>query len=97
MVRSYLPTYICNNRWSDVKSLPGANRLIRHLHRHGIPFAIASNSLKNNILSKISYQPGMHIYSTLYNSLVHTYIYIYSILVVLLRLEGTFPRNCWRR
>jgi len=44
-------------RWSDVKSLPGANRLIRHLHRHGIPFAIASNSLKNNILSKISYQP----------------------------------------
>lgn len=43
-------------RWSDVKSLPGANRLIRHLDKHGIPFAIASNSLKKNILSKISYQ-----------------------------------------
>ncbi|CAH2078366.1 unnamed protein product [Thlaspi arvense] len=41
-----------------IKSLPGANRLIRHLKGHGVPMALASNSSKANIESKISYHEG---------------------------------------
>ncbi|WZZ25138.1 hypothetical protein YC2023_008539 [Brassica napus] len=41
-----------------IKSLPGANRLIRHLKGHGVPMALASNSSRANIESKISYHQG---------------------------------------
>ncbi|KAF2586365.1 hypothetical protein F2Q70_00034753 [Brassica cretica] len=41
-----------------IKSLPGANRLIRHLNGHGVPMALASNSSRANIESKISYHQG---------------------------------------
>ncbi|CAB81254.1 putative protein [Arabidopsis thaliana] len=42
-----------------IKSLPGANRLIRHLKCHGVPVALASNSSRANIESKISYHEGI--------------------------------------
>ncbi|MQM06220.1 hypothetical protein Taro_039041 [Colocasia esculenta] len=44
--------------WPQAKPLPGANRLIRHLHKHGVPFALASNSIRKHIEIKLSYQKG---------------------------------------
>ncbi|XP_039049522.1 bifunctional riboflavin kinase/FMN phosphatase isoform X2 [Hibiscus syriacus] len=40
----------------NIKPLPGANRLLKHLSGHGVPMALASNSSRGNIESKISYQ-----------------------------------------
>ncbi|CAL9755628.1 unnamed protein product [Musa acuminata subsp. burmannicoides] len=45
-------------RWPQAKALPGVNRLIKHLHNHGIPLALASNSIREHIEIKISYQQG---------------------------------------
>ncbi|RRT45969.1 hypothetical protein B296_00048164, partial [Ensete ventricosum] len=45
-------------RWPQAKALPGVNRLIKHLHNHGIPLALASNSIRKHIEIKISYQQG---------------------------------------
>lgn len=44
-----------SERWCDIKELPGATRLIKHLHVHGIPLTLASNSPKASIEQKISY------------------------------------------
>ncbi|XP_010538291.1 PREDICTED: bifunctional riboflavin kinase/FMN phosphatase [Tarenaya hassleriana] len=43
---------------SKIKPLPGANRLIQHLKGNGVPMALASNSSRANIESKISYHKG---------------------------------------
>lgn len=45
-------------RWCNIKALPGANRLIKHLSDHGVPMALASNSPRASIESKISYHQG---------------------------------------
>lgn len=45
-------------RWAMARALPGADRLIKHLHRHGVPFALASNSLREYIEAKISGKQG---------------------------------------
>lgn len=45
-------------RWCNIKALPGANRLIKHLHGHGVPMALASNSPRASIESKISCHQG---------------------------------------
>ncbi|KAL8088243.1 hypothetical protein AgCh_038141 [Apium graveolens] len=45
-------------RWLLARALPGANRLIRHLHNHNVPVAVASNSMTTNVEAKISHQPG---------------------------------------
>ncbi|KAL3627649.1 hypothetical protein CASFOL_029012 [Castilleja foliolosa] len=47
-----------SDKWCDIKALPGANRLINHLKGHGIPIALASNSSKSNIETKISSNKG---------------------------------------
>lgn len=47
-----------NDHWWKVKALPGANRLIKHLSGHGVPMALASNSRRATIESKISYHHG---------------------------------------
>lgn len=44
------------SRWPLAKPLPGANRLIMHLYKHQLPFALASNSLSGNIEEKISHR-----------------------------------------
>ncbi|KAL8461118.1 hypothetical protein ACS0TY_032550 [Phlomoides rotata] len=49
---------MCRGTWLLAKPLPGANRLMRHLHKHGVPFALASNSLTKNIDEKISHHDG---------------------------------------
>ncbi|KAL3820590.1 hypothetical protein ACJIZ3_006495 [Penstemon smallii] len=51
-------TPIFSEQWCNIKAQPGANRLINHLRGHGVPMALASNSSKENILTKISYHKG---------------------------------------
>ncbi|KAL0298084.1 UNVERIFIED_CONTAM: Pseudouridine-5'-phosphatase [Sesamum calycinum] len=55
-VQEIVPMY--HGKWLLAKALPGANRLMRHLHEHGVPFALASNSLGKNIDGKISHHDG---------------------------------------
>lgn len=45
-------------KWAEAKALPGANRLIKHLHKHHVPLALASNSSREYIKGKISYHKG---------------------------------------
>ncbi|WVY99600.1 hypothetical protein V8G54_025670 [Vigna mungo] len=45
-------------RWAKAKALPGANRLIKHFQKNGVPVALASNSLREYIDAKISYHKG---------------------------------------
>ncbi|KAK3420069.1 hypothetical protein EUGRSUZ_G00853 [Eucalyptus grandis] len=51
-------TPMFSNQWCKIKALPGANRLIKHLRHHEVPVALASNSPKANIETKISYHQG---------------------------------------
>lgn len=51
-----MPMY--QEKWAHAKALPGANRLVQHLHKHGVPFALASNSVRKNIDTKISHHQG---------------------------------------
>lgn len=55
-VNEITPMY--REKWLKAKPLPGANRLIKHLHKHGVSFALASNSLQEYIDAKISHQRG---------------------------------------
>ncbi|XP_024018906.1 bifunctional riboflavin kinase/FMN phosphatase isoform X3 [Morus notabilis] len=45
-------------RWSNIKALPGANRLIKHFSSQKVPLALASNSPKEIIEAKISSHSG---------------------------------------
>ncbi|GKV30920.1 hypothetical protein SLEP1_g39687 [Rubroshorea leprosula] len=45
-------------RIGNIKPLPGANRLLKHLSGHGVPMALASNTSKASIESKLSYHKG---------------------------------------
>uniref|UniRef100_A0A0E0IQF7 riboflavin kinase n=1 Tax=Oryza nivara TaxID=4536 RepID=A0A0E0IQF7_ORYNI len=49
----YEAAAVCN-----IKALPGANRLIKHLKSNGVPAALASNSPGSNIEAKISCHQG---------------------------------------
>ncbi|KAE7995576.1 hypothetical protein FH972_000356 [Carpinus fangiana] len=49
---------IFSKKWCLIKALPGANRLIKHFSSHGVPMALASNSPRANIESKISSHQG---------------------------------------
>ncbi|KAI4296627.1 hypothetical protein L6164_036572 [Bauhinia variegata] len=51
-------TPLFSNQWHNIKALPGANRLIKHLRSHGVPMVLASNSPRENIETKISYHDG---------------------------------------
>ncbi|KAG1346749.1 putative (DL)-glycerol-3-phosphatase 2 [Cocos nucifera] len=51
-----MPMY--QEKWPQAKALPGVNRLIRHLRKHGVPLALASNSIRRHIETKISHQKG---------------------------------------
>lgn len=52
-------------RWCNIKALPGANRLIKHLKTHAVPMALASNSSRENIEAKISFHDGWFVSGTL--------------------------------
>ncbi|KAI3922580.1 hypothetical protein MKX01_006269 [Papaver californicum] len=47
-----------SERWCNIKALPGANRLIKHLKGHGVPMALVSNSPRESIETKLSYHEG---------------------------------------
>lgn len=49
---------VFSEQWCKIKAQPGANRLINHLRSHGVPMALASNSPRENIETKISYHQG---------------------------------------
>lgn len=51
-----MPMY--REKWLLAQALPGANRLIKHLHSKKVPFALASNSMTKNVEAKVSHQPG---------------------------------------
>lgn len=45
-------------RWERARPLPGAVRLVKHLHSHNVPVAIASSSPAEIIKTKLSRQSG---------------------------------------
>ncbi|XP_066309946.1 bifunctional riboflavin kinase/FMN phosphatase-like isoform X3 [Miscanthus floridulus] len=45
------PLYL--RRWQRAKPLPGVKRLVKHLHKNGVPLALASNSVRRNIDHKL--------------------------------------------
>ncbi|CAL5213438.1 unnamed protein product [Lathyrus oleraceus] len=47
-----------SDQWCNIKALPGANRLIKHLKRNGVPMVLASNSPRESIDAKISFHDG---------------------------------------
>ncbi|OVA20206.1 HAD hydrolase [Macleaya cordata] len=51
-------TPMFSEQWCNIRALPGANRLIKHLNGHGVPMALASNSPRENIETKIFYHQG---------------------------------------
>lgn len=51
-------TPLLYDQFCNIKALPGANRLIKHLSGHNVLLALASNSPRAYIESKISYQQG---------------------------------------
>ncbi|XP_024022253.1 bifunctional riboflavin kinase/FMN phosphatase isoform X1 [Morus notabilis] len=51
-------TPMFSKHWCNIKALPGANRLIKHFSSHEVPMALASNSPRENIETKISCHPG---------------------------------------
>lgn len=51
-------TPMFSDQWCNIKPLPGATRLIKHLSRNGVPLALASNSPKSNVEAKISCHQG---------------------------------------
>lgn len=55
-VQQIIPMY--QEKWKYAKALPGANRVIKHFHDHGVPMALASNSLREYIEAKISHHRG---------------------------------------
>jgi len=51
-------TPMFSEQWCNIKPLPGANRLIKHLRSNGVPTALASNSPRSNVEAKISCHQG---------------------------------------
>ncbi|KAE9607184.1 putative riboflavin kinase [Lupinus albus] len=54
---SQISPFFYDQQW-NIKALPGANRLIKHLKSHGIPMALASNSPRESIEAKLSSHDG---------------------------------------
>ncbi|KAJ8457495.1 hypothetical protein ONZ51_g11496 [Trametes cubensis] len=44
-----------DQRWPTVRPLPGALKLVQHLHRHRVPIALATSSLRRNFELKSSH------------------------------------------
>jgi pseudouridine-5'-monophosphatase len=46
-------------RWPHVPLLPGAARLVRHLHAHGVPLCVATGSGRRNVAAKTAHLPAV--------------------------------------
>ncbi|XP_038888633.1 bifunctional riboflavin kinase/FMN phosphatase-like [Benincasa hispida] len=55
-IQEITPMY--REKWPSVKALPGADRLLKHLYSHKVPFGLASNSSSEFIHAKISCMKG---------------------------------------
>ncbi|XP_071717533.1 bifunctional riboflavin kinase/FMN phosphatase-like [Rutidosis leptorrhynchoides] len=55
-IQSIMPMFY--DKWPQAKPLPGVNRLIKHLHKHGVPFSVASNSARKHVEAKVLGQIG---------------------------------------
>ncbi|KAL5151733.1 Bifunctional riboflavin kinase/FMN phosphatase [Glycine soja] len=55
-IKEITPLY--RERWAKAKALPGANRLVKHLQKNGVPMGLASNSLREYVDAKISHHKG---------------------------------------
>ncbi|CAI9089221.1 OLC1v1023754C1 [Oldenlandia corymbosa var. corymbosa] len=53
-VEGIMPLYL--GTWQKTKPLPGATRLMKHLHKHGVPFGLASNAERMTIHNKVNHQ-----------------------------------------
>lgn len=66
-------------RWQKAKPLPGVKRLVKHLHKNGVPLALASNSIRRNIDHKLPKLEGrrMTVYFSPYliNGIAHRYVF----------------------
>jgi pseudouridine-5'-monophosphatase len=53
-VDSYLAEFNAaqDTLWHTVRALPGVLKLVKHLHSHGIPIAIATSSTRNKFIKK---------------------------------------------
>nr|DAD23048.1 TPA_asm: hypothetical protein HUJ06_024511 [Nelumbo nucifera] len=51
-------TPLFSDQWCKIKPLPGADRLIKHLKVNGVAMALASNSPRASVESKISHLQG---------------------------------------
>jgi riboflavin kinase len=49
-------------RWQSANPLPGVKRLLKHLHKNGVPLALASNSIRRNIDHKILKLGGLNFF-----------------------------------
>lgn len=49
--KAMYPLYL--KRWQKAKPLPGVKRLVKHLHKNGVPLALASNSIRRNVDHKL--------------------------------------------
>ncbi|KAG0613691.1 hypothetical protein M758_6G122300 [Ceratodon purpureus] len=49
---------LLEDRWGRARPLPGAIRLVKHLHNHNVPMAIGSSSPAQIIKTKLSHQSG---------------------------------------
>ncbi|KAH9942382.1 HAD-like protein [Epithele typhae] len=48
-----------DERWPSVRPLPGALRLVRHLHKHGVPIALATGSQRRNFELKSAHNGAL--------------------------------------
>ena len=48
-----------DERWPTVRPLPGAVRLVRHLHAHGVPIALATGSQRRNFEQKSAHNGAL--------------------------------------
>jgi hypothetical protein len=87
-------------RWCNIKALPGATRLIKHLMSNGVPTALASNSPRSNIEAKISCHqgiPGKYGYKESFFSVYVVELLTSEFVPTLYRMERVFLCNCWWR
>ncbi|KAL5072105.1 hypothetical protein RYX36_022992 [Vicia faba] len=57
LIKEINPLYI--QRWREAKAFPGANRIIKHFLKNGVPMALASNTYMQRFLT-IKVKFGKH-------------------------------------
>ncbi|AQL00371.1 Bifunctional riboflavin kinase/FMN phosphatase [Zea mays] len=74
--KAMYPLYL--KRWQKAKPLPGVKRLVKHLHKNGVPLALASNSIRRNVDHKLPKLEGRRMCGCLLHSLLNPCKLLYS-------------------